>query len=264
MKGLLTRARAFTLIELLVVIAIIAILAAILFPVFAQAREQARKTTCVNNVKQLLTGTLMYAQDYDERFPGWDGGASWGLPQGTGWWMNQIQPYVKNYGVYTCPSDARRFAEDGNGCESCGWGFAIKMQTGPTRYFKSSYGINEFIAAQDRPYNKSAAIPVPSDTCIIAEAFGPLFNEWDGQAHFRITQCRLGEWGSWGGAADNMNYDKWKSYAGHAQDGEVIGYADGHAKFLQNKRFIWNGNPYDPPANKTERPLIAPFLTPAP
>src|SRR5437764_4746443 len=60
----------FTLIELLVVIAIIAILAAILFPVFARAREQARKATCGSNMKQIATGTLMYAQDYDELFPG--------------------------------------------------------------------------------------------------------------------------------------------------------------------------------------------------
>src|SRR5438094_6595090 len=62
--------RGFTLIELLVVIAIIAILAAILFPVFARAREQARKATCASNMKQIATGTLMYAQDYDELFPG--------------------------------------------------------------------------------------------------------------------------------------------------------------------------------------------------
>jgi prepilin-type N-terminal cleavage/methylation domain-containing protein len=64
------RAHGFTLIELLVVIAIIAILAAILFPVFARAREQARKTTCASNMKQIATATLMYAQDYDELFPG--------------------------------------------------------------------------------------------------------------------------------------------------------------------------------------------------
>ncbi len=64
------RKSGFTLIELLVVIAIIAILAAILFPVFAQAREQARKTTCLSNLKQLGLGLFMYAQDYDETFPG--------------------------------------------------------------------------------------------------------------------------------------------------------------------------------------------------
>ena len=67
----LQRRHGFTLIELLVVIAIIAVLAAILFPVFAQAREQARQTTCLSNLKQLGTGLTMYAQDYDETLPSW-------------------------------------------------------------------------------------------------------------------------------------------------------------------------------------------------
>src|SRR2546426_8886254 len=70
MQRLRCRSQGFTLIELLVVIAIIAILAAILFPVFAQAREQARKTTCASNMKQIATGAMLYMQDYDELFPG--------------------------------------------------------------------------------------------------------------------------------------------------------------------------------------------------
>jgi prepilin-type N-terminal cleavage/methylation domain-containing protein len=81
------RRRGFTLIELLVVIAIIAILAAILFPVFAQAREAARASSCLSNVKQLSLGMMMYVQDYDERFPNWNWtfncyGGNNGLPPG--------------------------------------------------------------------------------------------------------------------------------------------------------------------------------------
>ena len=91
----------FTLIELLVVIAIIAILAAILFPVFAQAREKARQASSSSNVRQLGLAINMYKQDYDERFPfgGW-------LPagNGSGEWQNTVAPYVRNKGVYYCPS----------------------------------------------------------------------------------------------------------------------------------------------------------------
>jgi len=102
------KTKGFTLIELLVVIAIIAILAAILFPVFARAREQARKTSCLSNLKQLGLGFAMYTQDYDERLPGiWSG--QWNLnssPQAQMNWAPAIFPYTKNKQIYVCPSDS--------------------------------------------------------------------------------------------------------------------------------------------------------------
>jgi prepilin-type N-terminal cleavage/methylation domain-containing protein len=96
----------FTLIELLVVIAIIAILAAILFPVFAQAREKARQSSCISNAKQQALAIHMYAQDYDETLPILYYG-EWGVkPQPVGHypWLKVLMPYVKNKAVYTCPS----------------------------------------------------------------------------------------------------------------------------------------------------------------
>jgi len=93
--------RAFTLIELLVVIAIIAILAAILFPVFARAREKARQASCLSNVKQTTLATMMYAQDYDETLPfaiGMSGPSLVGL-------MELLGPYMKNQQIQRCPSD---------------------------------------------------------------------------------------------------------------------------------------------------------------
>lgn len=117
--------RGFTLIELLVVIAIIAILAAILFPVFAQAREKARAASCLSNTNQLTLAIMMYNQDYDETYPYWNwslsansGSSSPGSgcyamqysPPGacgnfTSWWGNAIYAYVKEANVWSCPSD---------------------------------------------------------------------------------------------------------------------------------------------------------------
>jgi prepilin-type N-terminal cleavage/methylation domain-containing protein/prepilin-type processing-associated H-X9-DG protein len=100
----LSRPKGFTLIELLVVIAIIALLAAILFPVFARARENARKSSCTNNVKQLALGVLQYSQDFDEMWPVTND-ASGTLTYG---WAGKITPYVKSTQIFQCPSDSNR------------------------------------------------------------------------------------------------------------------------------------------------------------
>ncbi|MBC7328607.1 prepilin-type N-terminal cleavage/methylation domain-containing protein [bacterium] len=112
------RRKGFTLIELLVVIAIIAILAAILFPVFSRAREQARKTACLSNTKQLGQALMMYIQDWDERFPllgcwGCGGGANADDPMYSV--HAKIQPYTKNISLFDCPSaDTSDVVAEGN------------------------------------------------------------------------------------------------------------------------------------------------------
>jgi prepilin-type N-terminal cleavage/methylation domain-containing protein/prepilin-type processing-associated H-X9-DG protein len=117
-----SRRAAFTLIELLVVIAIIAILAAILFPVFARARENARRASCMSNMKQLGLAVVQYTQDYDERIPSATGGGTGGAAVDGGWtyfatWpydaatqqfdptRGNLYPYTKSAQIYICPSD---------------------------------------------------------------------------------------------------------------------------------------------------------------
>ncbi|MCC6446988.1 MAG: DUF1559 domain-containing protein [Armatimonadetes bacterium] len=124
--------KGFTLIELLVVIAIIAILAAILFPVFAQAREKARAISCLSNTKELGNAIMMYVQDYDEKYPWYYNGnhdAALAAQGDTNSWFNamwfgMIQPYVKNWSIFICPSKSGNFSYGLNmyhvvGCRGC-------------------------------------------------------------------------------------------------------------------------------------------------
>jgi prepilin-type N-terminal cleavage/methylation domain-containing protein len=126
----LCRKSGFTLIELLVVIAIIAILAAILFPVFARARENARRASCQSNLKQIGLGITQYVQDYDERMPLYDGGNA-----ATTGWAKAVYPYTKSYQLLKCPSTLYRPDNFPNG-----WG----LGTGSTY---NDYGFNIYLHA---------------------------------------------------------------------------------------------------------------------
>ncbi len=138
----MTRRTGFTLIELLVVIAIIAILAAILFPVFARAREKARQSTCLSNAKQIGLGLLMYMQDYDECF------VRTSAADMTAWaaagnrhsvWYRAVMPYVKNNQLFICPSDGNRTSAR---WDSTGSTWNESTSAAGQWHFPLSYGVN--------------------------------------------------------------------------------------------------------------------------
>ena len=180
--------KGFTLIELLVVIAIIAILAAILFPVFASARESARATSCLSNVKQIGLGLAMYTQDNDEYMPAAFAGVN--SVNGGGinviTYENQINPYIKNKQIFTCPSDSLPRTINGNAFWD-GTDYNPRTNTG---YIIRSYGYignvnteegdlggsspdpNTGMSAWGQGYNISG-MERPAETVAITESWAP-------------------------------------------------------------------------------------------
>ena len=166
--------RGFTLIELLVVIAIIAILAAILFPVFAQARAKARQTSCLSNEKQIGLALMMYAQDYDETLAGNTFHAA-GLGKPLGWmqpydaadsatwriWARDIMPYVKNMGVFKCPETKPRSAD--GPCDYLGTG-ANPCELSDPGAGTTNYLMNGIVGTKP-----IAAVQTPADTVYLHE-----------------------------------------------------------------------------------------------
>ncbi|HZO87416.1 MAG TPA: DUF1559 domain-containing protein [Chthonomonadaceae bacterium] len=175
-----SRKHGFTLIELLVVIAIIAILAAILFPVFAQAREKARAISCLSNLKQIGTGCMMYLQDYDETYPlgyTWQEGGPWGGDM----WTVSLTPYIQKYGdtgtdfvngelkgianIYSCPSV--RFPENSEGgpiASGVGIAYGINSQVLTTGWTDLPGGLHTF------PGVAQASLRAPANLVAFADA----------------------------------------------------------------------------------------------
>ncbi len=218
--------RGFTLIELLVVIAIIAILAAILFPVFAKAREKARQTSCLSNAKQLATGLYMYCQDYDEALPFCF--SSDGYPGYTWYryWYEQAEPYIKNTQIFSCPSSGVQYNFLTRRTADYGWNQAHM----PYRY---PYGATS-LALLHRP----AEIMMFCD----AQPSGGIVT-WDNRMY---TYCAI--------CYNNPTYAYLcNSVANRHNDGANVGYWDGHAKWLQrtainavspaNEIFWFHSNP---------------------
>jgi len=243
------RLTGFTLIELLVVIAIIAILAAILFPVFAQAREKARQTSCTSNCKQWATGILMYVQDYDEQFCMGYGalGPTWwtqsnGVPYvgDTPWnwrsnsagsqlvygeyWGNSVQPYIKNLQVILCPSASTPLDLGGvqgaglPGPQNCSLTYNGLLQSYPLAGVNVPAQLPLMHEGHGKGYLKGFEAPNPFLKC--ATAGMPC-----------VYKPNLG-----GGCspAANGTSSGWFGFIGTASvhsGGNVFTYADGHVKW---------------------------------
>lgn len=196
--------RGFTLIELLVVIAIIAILAAILFPVFARAREKARQSTCLSNVKQISLGLAMYIQDYDDSLPQTYYYRGGGSPLIT--WTLFSYPYVMNWQLYSCPSAGRSSST-----------YSANHTPPTTPSAKLDYGLNAHLAS---PYHSQAyslaQVKYPAQTIIIADC---------GRAEETTTYNGSNSWELY------RTYHVSRFIPARHNGGGNIGFVDGHAKW---------------------------------
>lgn len=205
------------MIELLVVIAIIAILAAILFPVFSRAREQARKTACLSNLRQMGTALIMYLQDWDETYPIPRMGPTtcpvtcntWAAPHYT--WRYIIQPYIKNADVFVCPSHVNYVQHDGEGYHFDIWG---------------TYGMNSAFCGGAK---RMSDIYSPSDVILIGESAGTNHDPYCHASHGNNLNNFFGGHGC---------------YLYHSDGTENFIFADGHVKTMKlaqtiDPKYLW-------------------------
>jgi prepilin-type N-terminal cleavage/methylation domain-containing protein/prepilin-type processing-associated H-X9-DG protein len=231
--------RGFTLIELLVVIAIIAILAAILFPVFARARENARRTTCVSNLKQMALGVMQYTQDNDERYPPifsrLPSGAA--APDGQiffdtyAFWQQIVFPYVKSHDLFFCPN-----TPSGKGSPGPSGSSANPLG----RLLNANYSFNQYIGATSATGPLSlAAVVSAGSTYMLAETGIYSFQANDLKGGVSGTAATgsyylpgIGELGvSCTAVTDEYEKD---CMTGRHFGGVTIGFADGHVKWLKS------------------------------
>ena len=197
----------FTLIELLVVIAIIAILAAILFPVFAQAREKARQTTCLSNMKQIMMGEMMYTQDND-------GVHSWLWGSDPNWipWHQALDPYIKNKQMWRCPNDSYDRGMDA----------ADNTKRATPVSYSQAFIWGDWGHEWSAPGAAETRVSSPATTIFVTERWNG-YHQWS-QGWATDNWCNNGEF------LYGQNNNGIAGAKGHS-GGSNYAFADGHAKF---------------------------------
>jgi prepilin-type N-terminal cleavage/methylation domain-containing protein len=208
----------FTLIELLVVIAIIAILAAILFPVFARARENARRASCMSNMKQIGLGVLMYTQDYDENFPR----LSYSVATSTNfYWFQALHPYLKSKQIWVCPSESRM-----------GMGYQVRQSDTPRAYIADGIW-SDADSVHYSPNN--ALINVSASSIARVQSPANMFMIWDGDwfygaiAYDQKTAGRTQDRPGLQAGGSGRDDPQWPRHL----EGDNYTFADGHTKWLK-------------------------------
>ena len=225
---------AFTLIELLVVIAIIAILAAILFPVFARARENARRTSCSSNLKQMALGVIQYTQDYDEKMPPQQipiagttlaGLAPWDPTPASWYWPQLIYPYTKSKQIWFCPSsDFVNAVPEGAVAGHYGANILLMPSTGGTALsicVAPSQNYMLMDSSNVNVYSNSSSMPVVGNPPYYVPGVG------DTSAGAKAS-CNV-----FGGAPFNLPKAASDCNSGRHFGGVNIAFADGHVKWLK-------------------------------
>ncbi len=219
----------FTLIELLVVIAIIAILAAILFPVFAKAREKARAASCLSNEKQILLAQTQYTQDYDEKFP--PGHQDAGIA-----WCETLQPYAKSIQIFRCPDDSSTL-----------WPWAIPP-AGIAAAFHTSYGANYGVGHENGNSINLAQLNAPATTIYIADTG---YTALGGSPWIDFAHQKGGPWilqdpvtNGCPACAQNSGDPNWGTPSPRHTDLVNCGFTDGHVKAMRPESWYFGNTPY--------------------
>jgi prepilin-type N-terminal cleavage/methylation domain-containing protein/prepilin-type processing-associated H-X9-DG protein len=210
----------FTLIELLVVITVLALLAGLLFPTFAQAREKARAAACLSNCHQIALAARLYLQDYDETFL-WNPLPGGLAGQPTVSYLVLLQPYLKSTVVFRCPSYAGFPV-------SYHWGYALSLN--PSLYDGVGYGANEVLISPRRPRTLSSLRHSPSEVALFADATNP-YRDPGYQADWDLVTSELyWFWQEILSPLPPTNPAIWNEPPRH-HGGMNFVYVDGHARF---------------------------------